>query len=66
VQCPCDPHPLPCSCVCCQGEVFLELAGSLQTRGLHSAGGPFQSEKKRAQALELQGQASVEAASASR
>ncbi|KAG0609091.1 hypothetical protein M758_8G156700 [Ceratodon purpureus] len=48
------------------GEVFLELAGSLQTRGLHLAGSPFRNEKKKAQALELHSQASVEATSACR
>uniref|UniRef100_A0A7I4BKL4 Uncharacterized protein n=2 Tax=Physcomitrium patens TaxID=3218 RepID=A0A7I4BKL4_PHYPA len=48
------------------GETFLEMAGALQTRGLHLAGSPFRNEKKKAQALEIQSQASVDASSATR
>lgn len=42
------------------------MAGALQTRGLHLAGSPFRNEKKKAQALEIQSQASVDASSATR
>lgn len=64
--CPWHHHYLLGSCVWLQAEVFLELAGSLQTKGLQLAGSPFRNERKRAKALEIQYQAFVEAADASK